>query len=158
MAGADVADGDSGGDLALLVERHRLEQTHRLEGVAPGEERARVGVAAVALLLREAGLLFLQGAGVFEHQAGERAGRPRAVDRAAVALRHESRQEARVVEMGVGEDDGVDLLRPERERAPVALLELVVALEETAVDEQAGVAELEQGAAAGDGAACADET
>ncbi len=123
----------------------RLEEPHRLESVTPGEERARIGVAAVALLLREAGLFFLQGAGIFEHQAGERAGRLGAVDRAAVALCHEARQEAGVVEVGVGEDDRVDLLRPERERAPVALLELLVALEEAAVDEQASVAELEAG-------------
>ena len=62
-----------------------------------------------------------------------------------------------MVEVGVGEDDRVDLLRPEREGAPVALLELLVALEEAAVDEQAGGAELEQRAAAGDRAACSDE-
>ena len=157
MPGADEADRDPGGDLVLFAELDRLELSHGLKGIAAGEERARVGVPAVTLLLGVAGLFFLQFAGVLEHQPGERTGRPGAVDRSAKPLRDQPRQEAGVIEVGVGQDDSVDLLWSERERAPVAQLVLFVTLEEAAVDEQAGAAEVEQRAAAGDCSASSDE-
>ena len=141
----------------LVVERPRGEQTQHLPRVLDGVERARLGVAAVAFPARVAGFLFLDLAGVLEQQRDEAAARLGAVDGALEALGDEARQQARMVEVGVGDDDRVELRRPEREGGAVALLELLGALVDAAVDEHLPLAPGEVRATAGDRAAGAVE-
>jgi|SRR5947209_5918075 len=59
--------------------------------------------------------------------------------------------------MGVGDHHGGELRRAERERLPVAHLQLFVALVEAAIDERPVAAPVEVGATAGDDAAGAVE-
>ncbi len=50
---------------------------------------------------------------------------------------HQLRQQAAVVDMGVGQQHGVDVGGPERKGAVVQLLQRLVALEHAAVDQDA---------------------
>lgn len=63
----------------------------------------------------------------------------------------EPRHVARVVDVGVGQDDSVQRLRVEWRAAPVLLAELLVALEEPAIDEDASAVALDEVARARDG-------
>jgi len=157
VTGAPVAQPDPGKEIVRRLGLQRLEELERLPGVGAVEQRPGLAVPAVALLPGVASLLFLQLAGVLEHQPGERARRLRRPDGAAEAPAHQLRDQADVIEVGVGEDDAVDGGGLEREPAPVARLGLLVALEHPAVDEQPALAEVEQRRAAGHGAARADE-
>ena len=69
---------------------------------------------------------------------------------AAEALRHEPRQVAAVIEVRVRQDDGVDVLRGDRQVLPVALAQLLQPLEQPGVDEHLRVAGVEQVLRAGD--------
>ena len=157
MTGAAQPHPDAGQDLVLLVEGQALQQLDRRAGVLGGVERLGIGVAAVALLAGVARLLLLDLAGVLEDQRDQPAARLGAVDRTVEALGDEAGQETGVVEVSVRQQDRRQLVRLEDELAPVALLELVVALVETAVDQQPGVAPAQQGGAAGDRSARAAE-
>jgi hypothetical protein len=157
VAGAAVAEEDPGRDLPLLVERHGAEQLQGPPGVVPRVERLRVGVPAVPFFARVADLLLLDLPGVEEHQGDQSAAGLRAVDRPGEPLGNEARQEAGVIQVGMGEQHRVQPVGRERERIPVALLELFVSLEEAAVDEDGGVPPGEQGGAAGDATAGSEE-
>ena len=83
------------------------------------------------------GLFLLQVTGVGQQDGAQfRRGR-RAVDRAGEALSCQQRQVAAVVQMGVGEDDGVDVGRWHWQGRPVAQAQRLVALEQAAIDQQA---------------------
>jgi hypothetical protein len=61
-----------------------------------------------------------------------------------VALRHQPRQEADVVKMGVRQDNGVERCRRDRELLPVAFPQLLEPLKQAAIDEDALAAVLQQ--------------
>ena len=92
----------------------------------------RVPLRAPLAALRE---LLLQLGGVEEHQRRELHGAGRREDRGAHALRVHERDEAAVIEVGMGEEHGVDRRGVVRERRAVVLGLVRVALEHAAVDE-----------------------
>ena len=107
-----------------------------------------VGVARV---------FFLNVRGVGQDERAQIARARRAEDAAAKSAADQPRQIAAVIEMRVREDHRVDALGIDRQRRPVAEPQLLQALKETAVDEHAVAAEVEQMFGAGDGAGGAEE-
>src|SRR5574338_765686 len=81
----------------------------------------------------------------------------RADDWPTKAVAHERREITRVIEMGVRENDRVDLVRCNRELGPIALAQQLEALEQTAIDENPMAACVDQMLRSGDGAGGAEE-
>src|SRR5574338_742556 len=81
----------------------------------------------------------------------------RADDLPTKAVAHERRKITRVIEVGVRENDRVDLIRRDRELGPVALAQQLEALEQTAIDENPMAACVDQMLRSGDGARGAEE-
>ena len=93
---------------------------------------------------RPLGELGLELGRVEQHEPGELRGSGGADDGAAEALVDEQRQQAAVVEVGVGEDDGIEGLGVDPERHAVAHRLVAAALEHAAVDEDAGLARVHE--------------
>ena len=145
------ADGDDGGP------RHRLQLTQRGPGLLLGVERLCRIMPGEAVLVGVARVLFLQVARVGQEQAQQVAGGLGRVHGALEALASQPRQVAGVVDVGVGEHHRVQGRGLDRQGGPVALAQGLEALEQAAVDQDAGVAGLDQGLAAGDRARSAQE-
>jgi len=62
-----------------------------------------------------------------------------------------------MVQMGMGQHHGIDLVRRDGQRLPVAQAQLLVALEQAAIDQQALAVVAHQVLGAGDGAGAAQE-
>jgi len=105
----------------------------------------------------ERGVVHLDVRGVHEHDAAQVARGEGAMDVAGVSLLHQIRQVARVIHVRVAQDDGVNLLRIERETAVALDGFLAMALEETAFEQQPFAVDLEQIHRAGGGARRAEE-
>src|SRR5690606_9497875 len=83
----------------------------------------------------------------------------RAMDRALVAIRrHQPGDVAAVVDMRVRENDRPYAVGAERRRRPVAMAQLLVALKQTAVHQQAAVAGLQNVTGAGHRATGTEKT
>jgi hypothetical protein len=63
-----------------------------------------------------------------------------------------------MVDMGMGEQHGIDACRIDRQRSPVAQAQLLEALEQAAIHQQPRAAELKQIFRAGDGTDAAEES
>ena len=126
-----------------------LEPRQRFGGILFGVERQRRVMLAEAALVRELRVLFLQVRGVGQHQLAQVGRAAGAVHRALEALRDEPRQPAGVIDVRVRQDDGVDRLGRDRQRRPVALPQLLQALEQSAVEQDALAIDLEQMLGAG---------
>ncbi|KGW25396.1 hypothetical protein Y047_2766 [Burkholderia pseudomallei MSHR3016] len=111
----------------------------------------------VAVAVREIGFFLEEPRAVDQHDLAERRGAVRAIDRPAEALAHEHGQIAAVIEMRMREHDGVDRIGGHGQRAPVAQPQLLRALEQPAVDQDACPGVLEQILRAGDGFRRAEE-
>jgi hypothetical protein len=79
--------------------------------------------------------LLLEPAAIEQHELDQLGRGGGQVDRPGVALLDHDRQVAAVVEVGVGDEEGVERLRIEAERDPVADGLVGAALEHPAVDE-----------------------
>ena len=101
--------------------------------------------------------LFLDVRAVGQHHPREIGRRRRGDDRSAEAPGRELRQQTRVVDVGVGEDDEVERGDVEVERAGVALVGVTPALEHPAVDEKPPFAAVDAIAGAGHLAGSAEE-
>ena len=124
----------------------------RLLHVGCGVQRLdpRLGVVAGDV---QVGRVFLLNLGrVGEHDPEQVAGRRGAVDRPVETLADERRQVAAVVDVGVAEDDRVDLVRVEREVAVPLPGFLAAALVQPAVEQDLVVADFEQVHGPGDAA------
>ena len=110
----------------------------------------------------------LQRGAVGEQEAAQGGGAGGAVDGAAKAGATQAREEAAVIEVGVGQDDRVELRRlivlaavgrsgRGQEGRTVSQAQLLETLIEAAVDEHAGVTGVEEIPGAGDGAGGAEE-
>ena len=66
--------------------------------------------------------------------------RGRAIDPPAKTLPRQQRQVAAVIDVGVGEHDGIDRLGRDRQRLPIAQPQLLKALEQAAVHQDGRVA------------------
>ena len=144
MSGVDEFDLEPRHDRNRTVVADGLQQRQRTLGVARRVERKRGRVLRVVVAVGVASVFFLDVRGVGEHQRAEVAGACRAEHAALESLGDQAGQVAAVVEMRVGQDDGVDVVRVDGERLPVAEAEFLESLEEPAVDEHAVTAEIEQ--------------
>ena len=80
-----------------------------------------------------------------------------AEDAAAEPVGDEARQITAMVEVGVGENDRMDLARRDRQRLPVAFAQFLEPLEEPAVDQNTHARGVEEVLRAGDGSRGAEE-
>ena len=126
-------------------------------GVAFGEEGEGGAVLGVAFLVGPVGFFLLEVGGVLEEDVGELGGGVGGVDGTLEAVLDEAGEVADVVDVGVGEDDGVDGGGLDGEGVPVLEAVFLGALEEAAIDEDAAAAGFEEVAGAGDGAGGAEE-
>jgi hypothetical protein len=88
-----------------------------------------------SFLVMEARFFFLQVAGVGQHHRAQVDGGLGGVNGAVKAFFHQPRNPAAVVEMSVGEDDGVNGMRRHRCILPIARAPFLGPLEEPAVDQ-----------------------
>jgi hypothetical protein len=137
-AGREAHLGAAQRDAAIA--RHRDELLQRRLGLAHAVQRQRLLVAAGAVLVGAAGVFLLQvGAVAQQHVAEVTRGGGR-VDRPVEALAAQCGQVAAVVQVGVGQQHGVELLggaaiAGRRERHPVALAQRLEALEQAGVQQ-----------------------
>ena len=96
------------------------------------------------MAVRVLGVLLLQVSRVRQQDPAEVRSRPRAEDGTRETVLDEQRQIARVVEMGMRQNDGIDETRLDWQRRPVAKAKRLEALEQAAVDQQPAVVVLEQ--------------
>ena len=80
---------------------------------------------------------------IFENEHGDVERRRVADDRARKPLAKHHRQPADVIEVAVGQDHRVDALGGKRKRCQVLGLGVLVALEDAAVDDDRGIADLQ---------------
>jgi hypothetical protein len=116
--------------------RKLAEQLHHRRSVLFGVERQRLGVAAVFLEAGVLGVFFLKVAGIAQENAAQLDGRPVGIDRIAVAVLHQTRQPAGVVQVRVGENTPINRPRINGKRIPVALLEFAASLKEPAIHQE----------------------
>src|SRR3990172_8740788 len=81
-------------------------------------------VLGKAMAVGEVRILLLQESAVRQKNSAQFLGRVRAEDSASKAVPYEGRQVARVVEVGMGQENRVDGLRFDREWRPVSQSEL----------------------------------
>ena len=101
--------------------------------------------------------LLLEPAAVEQHDLDELRGCAGQVDRSIEAVAHDDRQQAAVIEVGVGDEDRVEVLRLEAERDAVPDHLVGAALEHPAVDEDPGARGRQQEARSRDGRRAAEE-
>ena len=123
------------GAIEHLPERQRLEEGEGGLGVTAIEEGERGLVFAETFPVGVLGILLLELGSIAEEDFSQFARGPRGVDGAVVAFAHEPREEPRVVDVGVGEEDGRYPLRIVTRAFPVELAKLLEALEHPAIDE-----------------------
>jgi hypothetical protein len=135
----DVAGGREGGPPAAnglegLAERLRVDPAQAVQRIAACVQRQRRCVFRKAVPVGEGGVFFLDVAAVGQKDAAEVARAGGGVHPSVKAFAHQHRQVAAVVQVGVGQDDGMDLAGHHRKGPPVAQAQLLVALEQPAVD------------------------
>jgi len=92
----------------------------------------------------------LQMSGIGEHQLGDLRRRLGAQDLPGEPSPDEQGEPPCVIEVGVGEEDGVDLPRVEGERLPIEVLALTPSLEQAAVKKETESVDLDEVTRAGD--------
>ncbi len=150
MSLAVVAKADARVEFLPVVEGHRFEELEGCSGIGHAEQRQCRLVLRVTLLVGVARLLFVDMGGVRQQHPEQGLGWWRAEYFARESLAAEPGEIARVVNVGVGQDDRVHRVSRSREWLPVQTPELGRALEETTVDESAEVLPFEQILRSGD--------
>ena len=120
----------------LLLERDRGQMLERGACILLRIERQRGLVLREAMAVGELGILLLQVPGVSQQDCAKIDGRARAINRSAEAALDQQRQIAGVIEMGMGENNGVDGARLRGKRRPILQAQRLEALKQAAVDEQ----------------------
>ena len=134
-----------------------LELLEAVQCIQPCIQGQGGAVAAELVAVEEGGVFFLQVSAVRQQDGAQVARARRAVDGVGVAVARHQGQVAAVVQMGVGEDDGVDLVWADGQALPIALAQQLIALEQSAIDQQAVAAVADEVFGAGDGTGCAQE-
>ena len=138
--------------LPILIGLHQL---HGVLGVGDGVEGLhRRPAGPAALLVLPLGVRLLDVGRVPQHDGHELPGQAGGHDPAVEALLHQQRDTASVVDVGVGDDDIVDVARGEVQHTVVPL---VPSLLESAVDEDALSVDLHTVTAPGDGLGSAEK-
>ena len=122
------------------MQRPSAEQGKRPLDVADAIEGLRLGVARESVEARIVSISLLQIGRVAQNDLRESERRIRAPDRPREALLDEARQVARVIHMGVGEQDVADRGRRYGELRPIGEPQFLHSLEHARVDEDAPVA------------------
>jgi ElaB/YqjD/DUF883 family membrane-anchored ribosome-binding protein len=104
-------------------------------------------MVAVAFLAGKSSLFLLQMTGILENQGDQSATGTSAVDGARESLGDQAWQKTRMIQMGMGHQNRLELMGFEGEPASIALLELLITLIETAIDKNTGIAPFEVRAA-----------
>ena len=158
MAGVAQPDLHTGQQGLALVVIQGLEAVHgglgilhRVQGL-DGLQSFALALAVIPL-----GILFVDEAGVLEHDAAQVAGGAMGIDWPGEAGLDQQRQAAGVVQVGMGKDDGIQVLDVHRQRLGVAGFIFGAALDEAAFDQQALPTDFDQVTGAGDFAGGAEE-
>ena len=101
-------------------------------------------VLGVTVPIGEVGVLLEQMTAVGKQDGAEIAGRLGADDRSPESVFGQQRKIPGVVEMGMGQDDGLDLFWVDRKRRPVAQTQLLEALKQAAIDQDAMLVRFDQ--------------
>lgn len=120
-----------------LTEGDGREELKRTFRIANAVERQGGLVLRESLAVGVFGILLLQIAAVFKDQLGHIARGLGCEDAAAKAVAHQLRQIAGMVEMGMGQHDGVDAGGLDRQGLPIQLAQVLEALEQATVDQDA---------------------
>jgi hypothetical protein len=160
VTGVTELGADAGRDVPGGVIADGAEVRERATHIEGGIER-HLGMRTVAAFSLVAATLVVRvldrdAGGIGEDDVSEVGGCRGAPDRAREAGTDQPREVARVVEVSVGEDDGVYGARVDGERIPVSLGEFAF-LVEAALDEHALAGCLEQEAGTGDVTGGAEE-
>ena len=107
-------------------------------------------MTAVSVFVGVAGFLLLQVRRVRQHDGAQVARARRAEDASSKSLRHETRQVAAVIEMGMRQHHGVEARRVNGKGRPVALPQFLEPLKQAAIHEDAAAAQIDQMLRAGD--------
>jgi hypothetical protein len=107
--------------------------------------------------IRFARIFFLQPRGIRKYEPAQIRRAGRAEDAAAKSLRHEPRQEPRVIEVRMCQHHGVNGCGVDWRIGPVPLAQRLQALKQTAVDEQRRPFDLQQVLGPGNGLRCAEK-
>ncbi len=139
------------------MERCRVKQTQAGFGIGAGIQRPRRLVATEAMAIGEGRILFVNEARIRQQVAAQVDCRCGCVYRPLEAIARQHRQPAGVIEVSVGQDNAVQRLRRDRQWLPVAQAQLLVALKQAAVDQNAALAGLDQELRTGDGSGRTEE-
>ena len=137
------------------IVRDRLQAQKRAVHVAAVIKRFDFRFAFLAFMVQICGIFNLNLGGVAEHDVRQSARGRCAINRADEALLDEIRQIAAMVDMGMAQQDGVDLFWPERKLAVAAMAFASASLEEPAIEQQGLSARIDPVHRAGHGPGCA---
>ncbi|MCY1298507.1 hypothetical protein D9M70_479970 [compost metagenome] len=155
VPGAAQGQFRAAGQGGRLVQGDVRKAPHRPFGVDNTVERQRRRMLGEALAVGEFGILLLQIGAVQQDQFRDVAGCGGGMDAALESVCHQPRQVAAVIQMGMGQHDRVDVGGRDGQALPVELAQVLQALEQPAVDQQAGVSVAQQVLGSGDGAGAA---
>lgn len=147
----------AGHDLDLAACLHGVEEPDGGVDIGLVVERFGGPVLGPAVFVGVPGRLHLEARAVPEHDLREPGGVGGGQDRSSEAVPHQSGQIATVVQVGMGDDHGVDGRGVARQLGPVAAAQVRETLEEAAVEEDPGVIALDEESTAGDGPDAAQE-
>lgn len=137
-------DGDAWCHFEGALVADRLQVSQRPMGVDFGVKRQRRRVFRESVAVGLTRILLLNPAGIRQDHAAEVRRARGAEGPAPEALRDQARQVADVVQVCVGEHDGMDRGGLDRKVVPVPEPQLLQPLEETAVEEHPGAIDVQQ--------------
>ena len=154
MTGVPVTSANASHDLKPGLVLDRPEGIEGRDSIGLGVDRAHLGSPARRIAPIEGGYLRFLNASCIGQQIGAQVdSAARGHDPSAEAFAHELRQQAAVVDVGMGQEHGIDVGRAEWKGTIVQCLQRLRSLKQTAVDQQAvRIRALEQIARAGHGA------
>ena len=136
MAGTRKGETQLIGQVMRLSKPDGLEAAECRPGLCLRIERQRRPVPRIAIAVGGSGIVLLDMSAVRQQNGAEIGGRLRAVDRTLEAISHQAWDIAAMVDMGMGQQQRIELGGIERQGLPVALPEFLLALEKPAVDQK----------------------
>ena len=157
MPGAPQRGGHTARDRERVAVGARLREPQRRLGVGHAVQRERGAMLRIPAAVRPLRVLLLQARGVGQHHRKQVRGARRAVHGPAKPLPGEEGQVSGVVDVRVGQHHGVDRCLIGDTLAPVPQAQLLHALEQSAVEQNAVPADGEEMHRAGHGAGGAEK-
>ena len=119
-----------------------LEVGQAFEGFLSGVKRQGGFVFGKAMAVGEFGVFFLQVAGIRQQNRAQLGSRTGAIDGAAEAVFDQEWQVAGMIEVSMGQNDGVDAVRFDGKWRPILEPQRLESLEQATIDKNAMVAVL----------------